>query len=195
MQFKPKHTILLVINILSLIVFGTIFLARQNYEFVIYVGVIIIFLIVIAATYKKVPYTDTCLFGLTIWAILHLAGGCIYIDGTRLYRIMLFPLSDKYPVFRYDQFVHIWGFGSATIAMYCVLKPLLKEDLNRFVALSIVVAMAGLGVGAFNEILEFITAEIVAESGVGGYMNTSLDSASNLIGAIIAAFYIRFRYL
>jgi len=55
--------------------------------------------------------------------------------------------------------------------------------------------MAGLGVGALNEIIEFIIAQIVPETGVGGYLNTSLDLVSNLIGAILAMLYIKYGYL
>ena len=195
MQIKKKHLILLAINIISVIIFATISLKGRNYEFVIYTGVIIFFIIVITATYFKVPYSDACLFGLTVWAILHMAGGTLYIDGTKLYRLMLLPLSEKYPVLRFDQAVHIWGFGIATITMYCLLRPLLKENLNRFLALSIVLIMTGVGLGAFNEIVEFIITQIVAETGVGGYMNTMLDLTANLIGAILGMLYIRLRYL
>jgi len=195
MQIKKKHLILLAINIISVIIFGTISLKGRNYEFVIYTGTIIFFIGVIAATYFRVPYTDASLFGLTIWAVLHMAGGTVYLNGTKLYRLMLLPLSENYPILRFDQAVHIWGFGVATITMYCLLRPLLKDNLNRFVALSIVLVMAGLGLGAFNEIMEFIITQIVAETGVGGYLNTSLDLVSNLIGAILGMFYIRYRYL
>ncbi|MHC4157734.1 MAG: DUF2238 domain-containing protein [Planctomycetota bacterium] len=195
MQIKKKHLILLAVNIISVIIFGTLSLTGRNYEFVIYTGVIIFFIIVITATYFKVPYTDACLLGLTVWAILHMAGGTLYINGTKLYRLMLIPLSEKYPVLRFDHAVHIWGFGVATITMYCLLRPLLKENLNRFAALSIVLIMTGVGLGAFNETMEFIITQIVPETGVGGYLNTSLDLVSNFIGAILGMLYIRLRYL
>ncbi|UCF00287.1 MAG: DUF2238 domain-containing protein [Planctomycetota bacterium] len=195
MQIKKRHLILLAINIISVIIFGTLSLTSRNYEFVIYIGVIIFFIVVITATYCMVPYTDACLFGLTVWAILHMAGGTIYINGTKLYKLTLLPLSEKYHVFCYDQAVHIWGFGVATITMYCLLRPLLKENINRYLALSTVLIMTGLGLGAFNEIVEFIITQIVAETGVGGYLNTSLDLVSNLIGAILGMLYIRLRHL
>ncbi|MFA5553809.1 MAG: hypothetical protein WCZ89_04415 [Phycisphaerae bacterium] len=40
-------------------------------------------------------------------------------------------------------------------------------------------------------IAEFFTSLIVPESGVGGYINTSLDLVADLIGAILAMFVIR----
>ncbi|MGD0078922.1 MAG: hypothetical protein ABSB91_09915, partial [Sedimentisphaerales bacterium] len=64
-----------------------------------------------------------------------------------------------------------------------------------FIALSVVVMMAGLGVGAFNEIVEALVAAIVPQAGVGGYVNTALDLISDLIGAILAMAFIKLRYL
>jgi len=57
--------------------------------------------------------------------------------------------------------------------------------------LSIILVAAGLGVGTVNEIIEFIVSSIVPESNVGGYVNTSLDLISDLIGAVLAVGVIR----
>jgi uncharacterized membrane protein YjdF len=191
MQIRKGQLSIFIVILVSLIVFGGIFLAKKNYEFIIYIGVIIFFLLLIAATSQRVYYPNALLWSLTAWAILHMAGGALYINGTRLYEIMLVRLSNDIPIFRHDQFVHIFGFGTATVVMYYVLKPLLRENLDRFWALSIIVIMAGLGVGALNEILEFITSVFIPESGVGGYLNTSLDLVADLIGAVLAMLVIR----
>ncbi len=55
--------------------------------------------------------------------------------------------------------------------------------------------MAGLGMGALNEVVEFIAAEIVPDSGVGGYENTALDLCADLVGAFAGLIYIRVRGL
>ena len=44
-----------------------------------------------------------------------------------------------------------------------------------------------------NELLEFIATVLVPETGVGGYVNTSLDLVSDLIGAILAMVIIRLK--
>jgi putative membrane protein len=167
------------------------FVIKNNYEFIIYIGVIAVFLLIFVITNKKVYYPNVVLWGLTIWGVLHMMGGSLFIDGTRLYEIILIPLSDKYPVFRYDQFVHIIGFGVATATMYYVLRPLLRIDLKSYTALSIIVVAAGFGVGAFNEMVEFLITVIVPDSGVGGYTNTSLDLVADFIGALIAVIIIQ----
>jgi len=194
-KVTTEHIALLVINIGLLAVFGTIFCLRKNFEFIIYVGVIAVCLIVIATTFFKVAYSTFTLLCLTIWAFMHMAGGGIYINGVRLYEIILLPLSQTYPILRYDQLVHTFGFAAATLTMFDVLRPLLKENLQGWVALSIVVVMAGLGVGALNEIIEALVAAAVPSAGVGGYVNTALDLISDLLGALLAMLYIKLRYL
>ncbi|MGA1876005.1 MAG: DUF2238 domain-containing protein [bacterium] len=154
-----------------------------------YIGVIIIFLLLIVATNNKVHYPNEILWGLTIWALLHMAGGGLYIRGIKLYEIILLPISRTYSIFRYDQFVHIVGFGVATLLMYHLIKPSLSGQ--KWIALSIVIVMAGLGVGALNEIIEFLATVCVPETGVGGYINTSLDLVADLIGAIMAMIFIK----
>ena len=192
---KKRHIVLLLINVAQIVGFGSLFLARLNYEFIIYVGVIVLLLCLIGGSIRKVDYTLGSLVGLTVWSTLHLAGGSITIGAGRLYDVMLIRLSETYPVWRYDQLVHIWGFGASTLVVFSLLRSSLKRPLEHPVALGIVLVMAGLGMGALNEILEFAVTICVPQSGVGGYMNTSLDLCADLIGAILGLLYIRLRYL
>ena len=192
---KKEHIALLLINVALVLGFGLLFLTRLNYEFIIYVGVIIFVLCLIGITIKRVDYTLGALVGLTVWSALHLAGGGVTIGEGRLYDVMLIRLSATYPIWRYDQLVHIWGFGAATLVAFSLLAGSLKKPVEHPVALAIVLVMAGLGMGALNEILEFVVSMCVPQSGVGGYMNTSLDLCADLIGAILGLVYIRFRYL
>src|SRR3989338_10769881 len=125
MQIKKSQYPILLINIFSIIIYTLIFLSRKNYEFLMYVGVIIFFLLLILFTNHKINYPNNVLWGLTIWSILHMSGGGIYISGKRLYELILIPIiGSPYHIFKYDQFVHIIGFGAATLAMYYILKPL-----------------------------------------------------------------------
>jgi uncharacterized membrane protein YjdF len=173
--------------------FTVLFLSRQNYEFLLYIGVIIFFLFVIIATNRKVGYPDSLLWGLTVWAYLHMSGGGLYVGGKKLYELILIPISDKYGIFRFDQFVHIVGFGVSTLLMYYLLTLILPERPKQWAAVSVLVVMAGLGVGALNEIVEFLATVIVPETGVGGYINTAMDLVSDLVGALLAMGYIRLR--
>ena len=183
---KKNQIRVLAFLLLFLIPFTIYFATLKNYEFLMYIGVIFFFMAVIILTNKRVDYPLPVLWGLAAWALLHMSGGGFFINGTRLYEIMLIPLSETYPVLRYDQFVHIIGFGVATMLMFYLLRPLLPIRIKKWAALSIVIIMAGLGVGALNEIIEFTATVLAPETGVGGYENTSLDMVADLVGAVLA---------
>ena len=193
MLVKKDQIPILIVNICFLSFFAVLFSSRKNYEFLMYIGVIIFFLFIIIATNEKVHYPNSVLWGLTLWAFLHMSGGGLYVRGIKLYEIMILPISGTYQIFRFDQLVHIIGFGVATLVMYYILKPVLIPGLNKWAALSIIIVMSGLGVGALNEIVEFLATVILPETGVGGYINTSLDLVADLIGAIFALIFIRVR--
>lgn len=194
MLIKKSQWPIFILSFLYILFYLFIFLSRKNYEFMIYVGVMVFFFILILFTNKKVNYPNSVLWGLSLWGFLHMSGGGILLkDGSRLYELMLVSISESYSILKYDQFVHVVGFFVATLVIFVLLKPLLKPNWKNWTALSIVVIMAGFGLGALNEVLEFIATVITPETGVGGYINTSLDSISNLIGAILAMIYIRIR--
>ena len=65
--------------------------------------------------------------------------------------------------------------------------------MKRWVTISILVVMAGFGVGALNEMIEFTATVLVPETGVGGFINTSLDLVSDFVGAVLAMIYIQLR--
>lgn len=177
------------VNLFALLMFGGVFLSRGNLEFMIYICVILAFMALILLTNDRVRYPNSVLWGLTIWSLLHMSGGGVYVDGTRLYDIILFPLSNTYPILRYDQLVHFIGFGAATLAMYYLL-PDYRNKKQIGPGLAIVLVMAGLGVGGLNEIIEFGVVIVTPVSGVGDYTNIALDLVSDFLGAIAAVFYL-----
>ncbi|MFC1752540.1 DUF2238 domain-containing protein [Thermoproteota archaeon] len=190
---KNQLPILLTVSI-ALVFFANVFFLKQNYEFMVYIGVTLFFVLLVIFTNWKVHYPNRILWGLTVWAILHLAGGGLSFDGIRCYELMLINLiGEPYHILRYDQFVHAFGFFIATLTMYHLLKPMIKEK-TRWIAMSIVIISAGLGAGALNEIIEFTTTIFIQNTGVGDYINTSLDLVSDLVGAVLGMIYIRYRH-
>lgn len=192
MLIKKNQLGIFLFTLIYLLIFIFVFLSRKNYEFIMYIGVIVFFFILILFTNKKVNYPNFVLWGLSVWGFLHMCGGGVLINGNmRLYELILISISEEYSIFKYDQLVHIIGFFVATLVIFVLLKPLLKQNWKNWTALSIVVIMAGFGLGALNEVVEFAATVITPETGVGGYVNTSLDLVSNLIGAVLAMIYIR----
>ena len=183
MLLKKEQYPILVINVLQLIFFTIWFITHRNVEFILYIGVIVFFFLVVLFTNRKVQYSNTVLWGLTLWAFMHFAGGGFIVNGHRWYEIILIPLSATYEIFKYDQLVHMIGFGVVTLMFY----DMLQKKLGEFTpSLWLIVLMAGLGMGALNEIVEFIVTVIAPSSGVGVYTNTALDLVADLIGGLIA---------
>ena len=185
-MFQRKHYILAAILGLITLAFGVKFLLQANHEFLIYVVVVVAVSILIAVTFASVRYPFAVLVGLAIWAGLHLAGGGIRIGGDVLYGLMLLPINEKYSILRYDQVVHAFGFGVTTLLVYHLLGNLIPaKDMRRF-SVGLIAIMAGAGLGALNENIEFLLTVFLPQTGVGGYENTSLDLCSNLVGAVTA---------
>lgn len=194
-MFERKHYILAALVALVTLGFTVRFLSNANHEFLIYVVVILVVAGIIVATFSRVRYSFVCLVGLAVWAVLHLAGGGIQVNDDVLYGLILIPISEQYSILRYDQVVHAFGFGVATLVVYQLLANLLPpRDMNRF-SVGLIVVMAGCGLGALNENVEFLLTVLLPQTGVGGYENTSLDLCSNLFGACCAYFLVRFGIL
>ena len=190
-KYMQKNQIPIVwVNIIAIAVFSVFFAKNRNFEFMIYIVVIIFFMWLFIYTNKRVRYPSNVLWALTIWSILHMAGGGIKIGDDVLYAKMIYEfIGEPYSILKYDQIVHVYGFGVATLVMFHVIKPILNHKYS-WTRILIVISMAGLGLGALNEIIEFGATVLVPETGVGGYINTSLDSVFNLIGALVASTYI-----
>jgi len=178
------HILILLANIIYLLVFTFIFLSKKNYEFLMYVGVVAFFVFFIGRMHLKYNFSYGVLLGLSAWGLLHMLGGGIIVNGEVLYAYQLLSFL------RYDQLVHLFGFGFATLFSYYILKPHLKK-MNF--AVSILLLLIGMGLGALNEIVEFIAVLIMPETGVGGYVNTAWDMVYNTIGATIAVIYLNIK--
>jgi len=177
---------ILVFTLLYIVLFGASYLQGANYEFIMYVSVLIIFGILIAYLNYNYELSEGVLIGMSLWGLLHMSGGYFRIGDGVLYEYWLLPFL------RYDMFVHCFGFGFATLFSYYILKPYLKVKRIHW-ALSVLIVFIGMGIGAFNEIIEFILVLTLPKTGVGGYDNTMWDIVFNTIGAIIAVAYINFK--
>jgi len=193
MLLKKSQIPIFIINAIYLLIATIYYFSRRNYEFIGYVGIVFLVLVLILFTNKKMNYPNIVLWGLTLWGMMHMLGG-VKIGNSVVYAKMLLNIvGEPYQILKYDQFVHLIGFGVATLAMFVLLKPFLKFPIKNWTAISILTIMAGFGVGALNEMIEFTTTVFVPETGVGGYVNTSLDLVADFFGAVIAMIYIRLR--
>ncbi len=188
MLLTRREMPVLIVNLIYVPIFAAMALRDLNFEFVMYVGVILVIGALVLWKQRRVRFEPLILWGLTIWGMLHLAGGNIRVDGEVLYWLQLIPA-----VLRYDQLVHAFGFGTATLVCHHLLRPYLRQDIANWRTLSFLIVLMGCGLGAMNEILEFTAVKCVEETNVGGYDNTMWDLVFNLIGATLAVAWLGLR--
>ncbi len=186
---------LIIFNLAYVLGFGAYYLLSGNYEFVWYVAVLVFFFILVLATWHRAKFDTVILWGLSIWGLLHMAGGGLKVGDGVLYSLHLIPIigsGDAY-ILKFDQVVHFFGFFVSTLVVYHLLKPYLNSQANWKVVYPLIIA-AGMGLGVLNEIVEFMAVVIFPNTGVGGYYNTAIDLIFNTFGAIAAAFFIHYYY-
>ncbi|MEX0918530.1 MAG: DUF2238 domain-containing protein [Candidatus Paceibacterota bacterium] len=195
MNELKKYLPAIVFTLLYILGFSVWFIAQGNYEFILYTLVLIFFAGLITLTINRSHFDPLIIWGLALWGFLHMAGGGIKIGGEVLYALVLWPVFDwgnELILFKYDQIVHFFGFAVATLVVYHLLRSHLTGRVNQPVLLFIVI-MAGIGLGALNEIVEFIAVLAIPDTNVGGYYNTGLDLIFNLLGASAAGLYLYYR--
>ncbi len=167
-------------------------LNRANWEFVFYIPIVLALGLILLAIRKRAGFSNGLLMALSVWGLLHVFGGVARVpDG--------WPIDGDIPSFYsweiipgylgYDKPVHAFGFGVATWACWQGLVAATGVQRATFGLLTIA-ALAGMGLGAANEIVEFIASQTM-NTNVGGYINTGGDLIANLFGSLIAAIVIR----
>jgi uncharacterized membrane protein YjdF len=202
MKINPKILFILLFNLLYLVPAVLSAASHANYEFILYIGVVVIAMLVIMRFYVRYGLSIALLWFLSFWGFLHMTGGLVSVplswstagESKVLYNLWL--IEEK---FKFDQFVHAYGFGTTTWLIWQVLSRTLAGKFNRALTdirptcgLLFLCAIGSMGLGALNEIVEFLAMVLVPETNVGGYLNTALDLVSNLAGAVIAAVLIYF---
>jgi hypothetical protein len=150
-----------------------------------YVATLVVLGLLLLRLDRTVGFSNLVAVGVTAWALSHLAGGLIGLDGDRvLYNAVLAPHL------RYDNVVHFFGFGVAGVGAWEALGSRLGCRDPAPVAAGITVWLFGMGIGALNEVVEFAIALNVEESNIGGYLNTGRDLVANMLGAAVAALVV-----
>jgi len=191
---KKTEWLILGFNFLYLVLFAIHFFNRGNYEFIWYILVMLILIGIFSFLHKKYRFSTLTLIGLSIWGIAHMFGGSTLLGEPRIYArilIELFTTGDT-TLFRYDHLLHFYFYVVMTAVIYQILKNYIKPNTNWLIV-SVFMVFASMGVGAFNEIVEFLPVLFLRETGVGGYYNVAWDIVFNTLGAIVGIIYLSFR--
>jgi len=122
--------------------------------------------------------------GLAIAAIATLAGGLIDVGQNVLYNASVGPYSKELGThfLQYDHFAHAYVSFVVVFACWVMLAaPHAGGDHRRDLVLLTV--GTALGLGALNEMVEFLATLAHHGAHAGGYWNTGWDLVCNFIGA------------
>ncbi|WP_372922094.1 DUF2238 domain-containing protein [Roseovarius sp.] len=195
MDNKPKRREIIVggFTVAYVAAFTIGFLSTGNYEFIVYVATMVALLLLVGLSLRKADYPTAMLWALSIWGLAHMAGGGVPVSGSVLYNLHLVPIVDNERMFilKYDQLVHAFGFGVTAWVLHHLLTRHFPDTQGTATAL-IYPALASMGLGAVNEIIEFSAVLMVPDTNVGGYINTALDLCFNALGAVLAMMIIAF---
>lgn len=183
---------ILIFSITYTISFGLYFGSIGNFEFLWYVGILSVLIILVIFLHARFKFSNEVLFAISLWGLLHMIGGSD-IYGKRTYARMIYPLFSSQiagtDILRYDQFMHFYVYVVVTLMIFYILSPYMKKETPIWLFSALLVIM-GIGVGAINEIIEFIPVLVFGNTGVGDYYNTLWDIVFNTLGAIVAVVYL-----
>jgi len=152
-----------------------------------YVVIVAVVALAVAAADARIHFSVVVLVGLALWGFGHLAGGLVALDGPGdriLYNAVFLRWG------HFDNVVHAIGFGTSGIAVWEATRSWLPAEAGHPLGTAIVVCLLGQGVGAFNEVIEFWSTHLLAETNVGGYENTGRDLVANLLGSVVAGWLV-----
>lgn len=166
----------------------------SNWEFILYVFVVLIIGMLIKNIHEKVRFSTGILWCLSLWGLAHMLGGLLPIPAswphegshTVLYSFWIIP-----DLLKYDHIIHGYGFGVGTWACWQALSPIVTGS-KEYISEIVLAVLASNGLGAINEIIEFFATLTLPSTNVGGYENTGWDLVFNLLGSLVAAVIIWF---
>lgn len=167
------------------VVFGLLALRGGNMEFVLYTGAMVVYIAVVLGLDRRVRLSGLVLWLLAVWGLVHMAGGIVPIPASAAdgEKAVLYALRVVEGLPRYDQVVHTFGFFAATLVCGEALAAAVGSGKRLPFGLAAGATLMGMGLGAFNEVVEFVMTLVLPKTGVGGYTNTGWDLVSNMIGA------------
>jgi hypothetical protein len=150
-----------------------------------YVTVWLVVAACVATAHAAARFSPALLWSLIALGVLHLAGGLLPYRGTVVYDAWIVD-----GVLRYDQAVHAFGSVCATWVSWQLLGAYLDLSRTPARAQGLLACLGGLGKGAVNEVLEFLTTSAGGGEHVGGYANTGWDLVFDLAGCVAAAVFL-----
>jgi putative membrane protein len=187
-MFSNQQWLVIAFSATYLLAGGLYFARDFNLEFVIYVAVIVAIFAGVFATLRYTTFPTWMLWLLSLWGLMHVAGGAIQtVDGV-LFAYKIYPFLDwggEFYILKYDQVVHGYLYALVALMSYHTLRVPLGITGHTFLV-ALAAALISLGISGLNEIMEFLIAVSIERNGVGGYANAMIDLCFNWGGAVVA---------
>lgn len=161
-------------------VFG---LAAQERRVVAYLVVLGLCALAARAAHRVARFAPRLCWAISIAGLLHMAGGLLP-GNPILYETWLID-----GVVKYDQAAHFAIVAAATFAAWQLVGVWLRADVPTS-ARALLAVTTAVGLGAANEVFEFLSALRFADAYVGNLSNAGWDLVFNLAGAVSAGFYL-----
>ena len=192
MKIKPYEWAVLGVTLGYTAVFGAIFMSAGNSEFLWYIVTLLILVALVALGQRKAEFPAAILWALSLWGFIHMAGGGVPLGDSVLYAHVVLPIygSGEFVFLKYDQIVHFYGFGITAWVLWHLLHRHFPVMIGS-ASLIVFPVLGAMGLGAVNEIIEFIAVVVFPNTNVGGHVNTALDLVFNGAGAIFAMLLVR----
>lgn len=195
MKFSRNEWLVIVFNLVYIIGFAIYYANLKNYEFLIYIGVLALIGLVVLFTLRSSKLDAVALWALSIWGLLHMLGGGLRFNGHTLYATRLIELVNRggdFYILKMDQVIHFYGFTVSALVVYELIVNHFN-NAKQYPKLSVFIAWIGaMGLGALNEIIEFVAYVVISNTGVGDIYNTGLDLIFNMFGALFGALLARY---
>ncbi len=193
-MIKKNEWFLLIFNLLYIIPFTIYYISIRNFEFLWYIAILVFFFGLIVGLQRKIQFSNVVLILLSIWGLLHMAGGGVRVNGQALYALQLIPIwvTDNFYILKYDQVVHAFIYFVMVFVLYHLVKNRFDKKTKKGL-IYLFVGLASIGVGALNEVAEFMAVLFFEQTGVGGYYNTAWDIVFNTFGALIGLVVLHFK--
>ena len=184
MRTHPHSLLLVLFNLAYVVAFTAYYVSIGNYEFLFYILILVMLVVATGLLHRKIGLGYPLLWSLSLWGLMHMAGGGLYIGGTKLYDLVLVPLwvAEEFTILKFDQFVHLYLYYVVCFLLYRLVSLYPVTLPGRL--LWPLIALAATGIGALNEIAELATVLLFQNTGVGNYHNNAWDIVFNTAGSV-----------
>lgn len=176
-----RHPILFGVAALYVAVWSVYGLARGSDLVPAYLAWMIGAGLVVTYVDGRVRFSTYVLVILSASGFGHMAGGNLFVDSVLLY-------EHSWGVIGYDHLIHVLGLGGAGLAVQEATYRMLGGT-HGFQG-AVIAFLGANAVGAFIEIGEYLATLTVEAARVGGYDNNMQDLIANLIGSLLAAWWV-----